>query len=234
MRTAGWPDPASLPTWRRHPVAPLGRHTRGGNDSHATPGGCSRRNPDGGAGRCRGRLRRGWPRRLRHRPQAGPDRVQQEHQAHEQHPARRPVRRPVRHRPRLPGRPGVRRQLPGLHHLRHLRAVGSGDARAGELPRFAERHQRARRPGVPVHRLLAVRRQLRERHASRSTTRLSWEGIKIFDVSDPTSPKYIKSVETKCGSHTHTVVPGDDADYLYVSSYGPSAASPPTASRRTT
>jgi len=53
----------------------------------------------------------------------------------------------------------------------------------------------------------------------------SWEGIKIFDVSDPTSPEYIKSVETKCGSHTHTVVPGDDADYLYVSSYGPSAAS---------
>ena len=53
----------------------------------------------------------------------------------------------------------------------------------------------------------------------------SWEGIKIFDVSDPTSPKYIKSVETKCGSHTHTLVPGDDADYLYVSSYGPSAAS---------
>ena len=51
---------------------------------------------------------------------------------------------------------------------------------------------------------------------------LSWEGIKIFDVSDPTSPKYIKSVETKCGSHTHTVVPGDDADYLYVTSYGPS------------
>ena len=36
----------------------------------------------------------------------------------------------------------------------------------------------------------------------------SWEGIKIFDVSDPTSPEYIKSVETKCGSHTHTVVPG--------------------------
>jgi hypothetical protein len=53
----------------------------------------------------------------------------------------------------------------------------------------------------------------------------SWEGIKIFDVSDVTAPKYIKSVETKCGSHTHTVVPGSDADYLYVSSYGPSAAS---------
>jgi hypothetical protein len=54
----------------------------------------------------------------------------------------------------------------------------------------------------------------------------SWEGIKIFDVSDVSNPQYIKSVETKCGSHTHTVVPGDDADYLYVSSYGPNNAFP--------
>jgi hypothetical protein len=50
----------------------------------------------------------------------------------------------------------------------------------------------------------------------------SWEGIKIFDVSDPTAPEYIKSVETACGSHTHTLLPGEGADYLYVSSYGPS------------
>ncbi|WP_345206949.1 hypothetical protein [Fodinibacter luteus] len=54
-----------------------------------------------------------------------------------------------------------------------------------------------------------------------ATIKESWEGIKIFDVSDVTKPKYIKSVETKCGSHTHTVVPGESADYLYVSSYGP-------------
>ncbi len=55
-----------------------------------------------------------------------------------------------------------------------------------------------------------------------TTVKSSWEGMKIFDISDETNPKYIKSVETKCGSHTHTVVPGADADYLYVSSYGPS------------
>ena len=54
----------------------------------------------------------------------------------------------------------------------------------------------------------------------------SWGGIKIFDISDETNPQYIKSVETKCGSHTHTVVPGEDADYLYVSSYGPSNTAP--------
>ena len=57
-----------------------------------------------------------------------------------------------------------------------------------------------------------------------TSVKSSWEGMKIFDISDETNPKYIKSVETKCGSHTHTVVPGEGADYLYVSSYGPSTA----------
>lgn len=46
----------------------------------------------------------------------------------------------------------------------------------------------------------------------------SWEGIKIFDISDVANPRYIKSVETDCGSHTHTVVPGGKSVYLYVSS----------------
>jgi hypothetical protein len=56
-------------------------------------------------------------------------------------------------------------------------------------------------------------------------TKPYWEGIKIFDVSDKKAPRYIKSVATACGSHTHTLVPdkaGRNA-YLYVSSYGPSA-----------
>jgi hypothetical protein len=54
----------------------------------------------------------------------------------------------------------------------------------------------------------------------------SWEGIKIFDISDVANPKYIKSVETDCGSHTHTVVPGAKSVYLYVSSYSPRADFP--------
>src|SRR5690606_25181344 len=51
-----------------------------------------------------------------------------------------------------------------------------------------------------------------------------WEGIRIFDISDLRNPRYIKSVETACGSHTHTLVPGKrDRDvYIYVSSYSPS------------
>ncbi|GAA1256301.1 hypothetical protein GCM10009677_03050 [Sphaerisporangium rubeum] len=50
-----------------------------------------------------------------------------------------------------------------------------------------------------------------------------WEGIRIFDVSDPAKPRYLKSIETQCGSHTHTLVPGKDPAkiYLYVSSFGP-------------
>jgi hypothetical protein len=54
----------------------------------------------------------------------------------------------------------------------------------------------------------------------------SWEGIKIFDISDVANPEYIKSVETACGSHTHTVVPGKKSVYVYVSSYSPRAEFP--------
>lgn len=69
------------------------------------------------------------------------------------------------------------------------------------------------------------------RSTSQSATQEeSWEGIKIFDISDLANPEYIKSVETACGSHTHTLVPGKGEtagnDYLYVSSYSPRAQYP--------
>ncbi|WP_053174986.1 LVIVD repeat-containing protein [Nonomuraea sp. SBT364] len=56
----------------------------------------------------------------------------------------------------------------------------------------------------------------------------SWEGVRIFDVSDKTNPRYVKSVETNCGSHTHTLVPDRRGRnvYIYVSSYSPNAAFP--------
>ncbi|MBO4165203.1 LVIVD repeat-containing protein [Micromonospora antibiotica] len=61
-----------------------------------------------------------------------------------------------------------------------------------------------------------------------ATVKESWEGIKVFDISDKANPRYVKSVETACGSHTHTLVPGKDrrAVYLYVSSYSPRADFP--------
>ena len=106
--------------------------------------------------------------------------------------------------------------------------------RPGGLPRLAERHQRPWRPRLPVHRLLPHRRQLRQRSGSRRAVASSWEGIKIFDISDVTNPKYIKSVETKCGSHTHTVVPGDGRRLPLRLELRPEQRLPPTASGRTT
>ncbi|WP_158880572.1 LVIVD repeat-containing protein [Amycolatopsis anabasis] len=56
----------------------------------------------------------------------------------------------------------------------------------------------------------------------------SWEGIKVFDISDLAKPKYVAAVRTDCGSHTHTLVPERDGKtvYLYVSSYAPAAELP--------
>jgi hypothetical protein len=50
-----------------------------------------------------------------------------------------------------------------------------------------------------------------------------WEGIRIFDITDKAHPTFVSAVRTECGSHTHTLVPGENADkvYLYVSSPGP-------------
>lgn len=48
-----------------------------------------------------------------------------------------------------------------------------------------------------------------------------WEGIKVFDVSNPAAPVHVTSVETDCGSHTHTLLPepANNRVLLYVSSY---------------
>ncbi|KUJ69672.1 hypothetical protein ACZ90_10150 [Streptomyces albus subsp. albus] len=59
-----------------------------------------------------------------------------------------------------------------------------------------------------------------------ATEKSSWEGIKVFDITDKTHPRYVAAVETACGSHTHTLVPDRKNVYVYVSSYSPSAAFP--------
>ncbi|WP_436498432.1 LVIVD repeat-containing protein [Actinokineospora sp. HUAS TT18] len=60
--------------------------------------------------------------------------------------------------------------------------------------------------------------------AQNDGTKPYWEGIRIFDISDKANPRYVKSVESDCGSHTHTLVPDKEGvnAYLYISSYGPS------------
>ncbi len=61
-----------------------------------------------------------------------------------------------------------------------------------------------------------------------ATVKESWEGVRVFDISDPASPQYVAAVETPCGSHTHTLAPSQDERnlYVYVSSYSPRAEYP--------
>jgi len=61
-----------------------------------------------------------------------------------------------------------------------------------------------------------------------------FEGIRIFDVSDPRHPRFITVVQTNCGSHTHTVVPdlGNDRVLLYVP-YSGADSSPTCVGTRT-
>jgi hypothetical protein len=47
----------------------------------------------------------------------------------------------------------------------------------------------------------------------------NWEGLRVFDVSNPRDPKYVTAVRTDCGSHTHTVLPQRDRLLIYVQSY---------------
>jgi hypothetical protein len=47
-----------------------------------------------------------------------------------------------------------------------------------------------------------------------------WEGVRIFDVSDPARPRFVTGVYTDCGAHTITMFPRNPSVILlYVSSY---------------
>jgi hypothetical protein len=67
-----------------------------------------------------------------------------------------------------------------------------------------------------------------ESSSQSATVEESWEGIKVWDISDPLNPAYVAAVETPCGSHTHTLAPDQAGEnlYVYVSSYSPSSRFP--------
>jgi LVIVD repeat len=44
----------------------------------------------------------------------------------------------------------------------------------------------------------------------------AWEGIRVFDVSDPRSPEQIATVYQDCGSHTNTLLPNPRGGSMYV------------------
>ena len=49
--------------------------------------------------------------------------------------------------------------------------------------------------------------------------RVGYEGVRVFDVTNPAAPQFIDMIQTACGSHTHTIVPAGQKAYIYVSSY---------------
>lgn len=57
--------------------------------------------------------------------------------------------------------------------------------------------------------------------AEPQTSEDGWEGLRIFDVSDPANPQFVTGVYTACGSHTHTGIPDEANDrvLVYVASY---------------
>ncbi len=48
-----------------------------------------------------------------------------------------------------------------------------------------------------------------------------FEGVRMFDITDPREPRFLTAFATDCGSHTHTLVPDTARQrlFLYVSSY---------------
>ncbi|HYH61975.1 MAG TPA: hypothetical protein VD766_08925 [Solirubrobacterales bacterium] len=52
-----------------------------------------------------------------------------------------------------------------------------------------------------------------------SDSSLEKEGLRIVDISNPRKPTQAGFIETECGSHTQTLVPGEERSYIYVQSY---------------
>jgi hypothetical protein len=52
-----------------------------------------------------------------------------------------------------------------------------------------------------------------------ATGRVGYEGVRVFDVTNPAAPKFIDMIQTACGSHTHSIIPDGEQAYIYVSSY---------------
>jgi hypothetical protein len=50
-------------------------------------------------------------------------------------------------------------------------------------------------------------------------TSLNKEGIRIVDISNVDNPRQVAFLETECGSHTHTLIPGTQTSHMYVQSY---------------
>jgi len=60
-----------------------------------------------------------------------------------------------------------------------------------------------------------------DKTVSKSRARFGYEGLRMWDVTDPRNPKYLKFFRTECGSHTNTLVPdpATKSVHAYIASY---------------
>jgi hypothetical protein len=61
--------------------------------------------------------------------------------------------------------------------------------------------------------------------------RFGYEGLRMFDVSNPRSPKFLRFYRNPCGSHTNTVVPARGQVHVYIASYPLGAGITPQVDR---
>jgi hypothetical protein len=54
----------------------------------------------------------------------------------------------------------------------------------------------------------------------------AFEGVRIINIAKPKKPTYVASVDLPCGSHTHTLLPGETTSYIYNESYPLGAPAP--------
>ena len=128
-------------------------------------------------------------------------------------------------RPRVRGRPRVRRQLQRVQRLRHLRPAnptlatgvvcpgGQGDMSVyGNLLFMSVEETRAR---VDC--------------GTDPTVGTRFQGVRIFDISDVANPVQVAAVQTCRGSHTHSLVDDpDDPDNVYIYVSGTAGVRPAT------
>jgi LVIVD repeat len=62
--------------------------------------------------------------------------------------------------------------------------------------------------------------------------RFGYEGLRLFDVTDPANPEFVAFYRTACGSHTHTLVPDGDEVHAYIASYPLGSQITPKIDRR--
>jgi hypothetical protein len=60
-----------------------------------------------------------------------------------------------------------------------------------------------------------------EQGVTRTRARFGYEGLRMFDVTDPRNPQFLRFYRTACGSHTHTLVPDprNGRIHAYIASY---------------